>query len=138
MSGGDDLEIEPPDPSDDPELPADGAAVDNADYQRKKRRQESDELEGEKFWRAVLAAERGRREIWKLLADAHTFEQIFGVGPTGFPDPYATFRHAGEQAFGHRLYLKLLALDAPFVNAMLAENDDRLKPKPKRTRAKSG
>lgn len=81
--------------------------------------------EHEQFWRAVLASETGRREIWGLLASAHTFEERFACGPNGFPQVEATYFHAGEQAFGQRFYQTLLILDLEGVRAMHAENDHR-------------
>jgi hypothetical protein len=77
------------------------------------------------FWRDVFASEVGRAEMWKLLQDTHAFEERFACGPNGFPQTEATWFHAGEMAFGLRLYHSWLALDHAGVALMHSENDSR-------------
>ena len=119
------------------EVPADDAAVEPKAYRAKQRDAEQRDMERAKFWRDVLAGEIGRREIFALLTDAHAFEERFACGPNGFPDPHATFFHAGEQAFGHRLFLTVLKYDRARTLLMLEENDARLaRPAPPKRRGK--
>lgn len=81
--------------------------------------------ESDRFWLTVFSTEAGRREMWGILTAAHTFEERFAVGPNGFPQSEATWFHAGEQAFGQRLYQKWLAQDPENVILMHIENDAR-------------
>jgi hypothetical protein len=81
--------------------------------------------QADEFWRDVLSTEVGRREIWRLLADAHAFEERFACGPNGFPQPEATWFHAGEQAFGLRFYLTLQQRARELVMQMHDEFDPR-------------
>lgn len=115
--------------------PAADAAPNAADpkavrEQRRKAKRATDE--GGDFWRRVFADPIGRREMWLLLQSLHTFEERFACGPNGFPQPEATWFHAGEQAFGLRLYQSWMLIDRPGVFQMHDECDPRLQ-KPKRT-----
>lgn len=133
-------------PDDDSELEADAdqlvsdqPTVDAASPQTlrgEKARIRKENAESTVFWsRVVLSDPVGRREVWRLLQDAHTFETRFACGPNGFPQGDATWFHAGEQDFGLRLYQKLLALDPVLVMTMHKENDPRfMPPRPKRAR----
>lgn len=80
---------------------------------------------GRDFWKAVLSDTVGRAEIWRLLTEAHTFEERFACGPGGFPQPEATWFHAGEQSFGMRFYQTLLLTDVDAVKLMHTEHDPR-------------
>lgn len=42
--------------------------------------------------------------LMEYLVSLNTFGQTFAVGPTGFPDPNATFFHAGMKAAGEALW----------------------------------
>lgn len=116
-------ESEPPD---DPDSAADAVAI-----RRMARRASRRKAQARKFWQAVLADKTGRQEIWGLLQSAHTFEERFACGPNGFPQDYATWFHAGEQAFGLRLFMSLQAMDRDGVWKMLDEHDPRFA-KPRR------
>lgn len=94
-------------------------------YESKKRRVERERKEGEEFWRKALNTFVGRREIWRLLTDARTFEERFASGPNGFPNSQATDYYRGERDFGLRLYQKLLVIDLEHVSQMHIENDTR-------------
>lgn len=104
--------------TDDPADAGDPAAI-----ERTRRRQREADKEAAKFWRGVLADPVGRREVWTLLQLAHVFETRFACGPTGFPQPEATWFHAGEQDFGLRLYRSLLRMDMEGVRIMHHEFD---------------
>ena len=89
------------------------------------------------FWQQVFAHPAGRREMWAILQNAHAFEERFACGPNGFPQPEATWFHAGEQAYGQRLFQSWLALEPSNVTLMLFEHDPRF-PKPTPQKRKRG
>lgn len=95
------------------------------EFRRRGRRRKLDARRNDEFWAASLATEQGRRAMWEILVECHTFEEKFGCGPNGFPQPERTWMLAGEQAFGHRFYLSLLRIDPVKTNLMLQENDSR-------------
>ena len=115
--------------SDDPEEAA--STVDPHAQKRIRDVRKRDAAEVTAFWRSALAHPVGRREIWRLLSELHTFEEKFACGPNGFPQPEATWFHAGEQAFGLRLYHSLILYDRAAVFLMHDEHDPRFA-KPKR------
>jgi hypothetical protein len=45
--------------------------------------------------------------LMEHLASLNTFGMTFGVSPTGFPDPHATFFHAGMKAAGESLFERI-------------------------------
>lgn len=86
-----------------------------------------DEENALNFWRAVLTNPTGRREIWNILQnDTKAFEDRFGCGPNGFPNPEASWFHAGEKAVGMRFYIKLMSIDPQSIVLMHSENDHRV------------
>jgi len=94
--------------------PAEQPTVDAGSASNLRKRQTRAIVEREKvrrFWSSVLRDETGRKVVWQLLADLHTFEERFACGPSGFPQPEATWFHAGEQAVGLRLYKSLALYD---------------------------
>ena len=97
---------------------------------RDRQKREADEAK--RFWSAMLAHPVGRREIWRLLRDCHTFEERFACGPNGFPQPEATWFEAGQQAFGQRLFQSLILMDREATFHMMDEHDPRFA-QPKRT-----
>lgn len=112
------------------------SAADPEQQKRIKNRAKREAAEGDAFWRRALEDKVGRREIWRLLMNAHTFEDRFAVGPNGFPQSEATWFQAGERAVGQRLYLSLLRIDHGAVYAMHTEHDAAFgggKPPPRRT-----
>jgi hypothetical protein len=87
------------------------------------------------FWHRVFADPIGRREMWGILQACHAFEERFACGPNGFPQPEATWFHAGEQAIGQRLYRSWARLDRAGVFLMHDEHDpDFVKTESPRTR----
>ncbi len=118
------------------ESPADTAAVEPETYRRKQRAAERRDMDRAVFWKGLLSDSVGRQELWRVLSDAHFDEEKFGAGPNGFPDPLNAWFHAGEQAFGYRLFLTLLRADRNGVVQMLEEHDHRLqKPASRRRKA---
>jgi hypothetical protein len=113
------------------------SAVGRTAYMRKSNKKELRDLESRRFWSEVFAHPVGRREMWDILKQASAFEERFACGPNGFPQPEATWFHAGEQALGQRLFMSWLHMDPQGVILMQQEHDSRFaKPKaPKRKQA---
>lgn len=105
------------------------AGVDSAVDPERKRRRESKkarkEREDREFFRFIVSSEVGRRFMWSILREAHTFETMFPAGPVGFPDPNAVWFQAGKQDLGQRLYQTWHAKAPGEVMSMLIENDHR-------------
>ena len=93
----------------------------------RKRERKRDRALREKdiFWKQVFSSEVGRREMFDILTQCHAFEERFACGPNGFPQPEATWFHAGEQAVGQRLFQSWCILDRAGAFAMLDECDPR-------------
>lgn len=127
---GEEDDTGPEDLPPDPELP--NAAEPTSIKRQRKERQRVEDRTTE-TWKIILSDARGREVMWRLLNDAHTFDERFACGPNGFPQPEATWFHAGEQAFGQRLYRTLGRIDRAAVLLMHDENDPAFaKPKPSR------
>jgi hypothetical protein len=111
------------------ELPIEPDPVVNAADERSLRKRKVglkiQEREAERFWAGVFNDPVGRREMWRLLQSAHPFEERFACGPNGFPQPEATWFHAGEQSLGLRLYQTWLCKFPDLVMLMHAEHDPR-------------
>lgn len=90
--------------------------------QRNRKRRERRERE---FIQSMLADDRGREFLWGLVQKG--FETPFACGPTGFPQPEATWFKAGASADALGLYHRLLAADFEGTRLMLAEHDSRFK-----------
>lgn len=108
----------------EPELASgsDDAASPSA-IKEKGRRLSREQREALDFWRGIFSTPIGRREMWKLLTEAHTFEERFACGPNGFPQPEATWFQAGEQALGQRMYRSWARDHRVEVLLMHDEND---------------
>jgi hypothetical protein len=89
----------------------------------RKKRLEHERKQAEEFWRAIFANPIGRREMWGILQACHTFEERFACGPTGFPQPEATWFEAGQQSFGQRLYHSWAMIDRAGVLLMFEEQN---------------
>ncbi len=117
------------------ELPAEQPTV-SASSRRSSRRfadqHRTRKREDDAFWAGLFSTQVGRRAMWSILESAHAFAPTFACGPTGVPQPEATWFHAGEQQLGQRLYQGWLLRHTEQVALMHAENDPRfahLKPK---------
>lgn len=119
------------------DTPAQDAASKRS-YDKKLTEIELRQKEARDFWKAVFAIPVGRREMFEILKSSNAFDPPFMCGPNGFPQPEATWFHAGQHALGQRLFLSWSLLDRDGVNLMLDENDPRFaKPSPpKRQRRK--
>jgi hypothetical protein len=80
-----------------------------------------------RFWEGVFSTEIGRAQMWELLQQAGTFEDRFGVGPNGFPQPEASWFHMGARSLGLRLFQTWSAFSREGVMLMQDENDPRFK-----------
>ena len=123
--GDDDPEDETTDQPAEPQQPAGENVASPKGVRKRKLTAQFLQRQADEFWRDVLSSEVGRREIWRLLADAHTFEERFACGLNGFPQTEATWFHAGEQAFGLRLYLTLSQRARDQILRMHDEHDPR-------------
>lgn len=127
-------------PDDDQESEVDAlqptvSAADPAGKRRQETRIKREVREAREFWQSVFASPVGRREMWGILQAGHAFEERFACGPNGFPQPEATWFHAGEQAFVQRLGMSWSVLDRAGYFLMLDEHDPRFaKPRPPRKR----
>lgn len=83
--------------------------------------------EAAEFWRRVFADTTGRREMWKVLASLHTFEDSFAVGPNGFPQVEASWFRAGQSSAGKRLLDSWTILDFLGVYRMRREHDPQFR-----------
>lgn len=127
MSDADDLPDGDQDDSDieQLELLQTAYAADPPEMRALKARHRRESRDGDAMWRSVLAAEVGRRELWKILVELGTFEERFGVSPSGGSLPEKSWFHAGEKSAGQRLYHQWLKIDHANVYLMHLENDPR-------------
>lgn len=105
----------------EPERTVDAASEAGVDKQKRTARRVREE--GDEFWRLVLSTPVGRREIWGLVKPA--FETKFACGPNGFPQPEATWFHAGEHAHAEQIKLSLQIIDPDGFLQMLREHEPR-------------
>jgi hypothetical protein len=63
--------------------------------------------------------------MWGILQQAGTFDDRFGVGPNGFPQPEASWFHMGSRSLGLRLYQSWSAFARDGVFLMQDEHDPR-------------
>lgn len=126
---GDDDEDEAPDDLGEPK-PGEEPTVDVASltsYRKRKRKQAIAELEAREFWRGALASAVGRREIWRILQDAHYAEARFSVTPNGAPNDPGSWFNLGQQMLGQGLFTYLYLQDREGVLLMQDEHDHRFK-----------
>lgn len=88
------------------ERPAAAATTEQVDEQQDATRISA--REEAQFWRMVLTDRIGKRVLFDLLTMLKAFESSpFSATPIGFPDPQATFFHAGQIEQGRAVYQKL-------------------------------
>ena len=102
-----------------------GNAASRRAISKTKQRQEHYRRQAVEFWKNVFASPVGRREMWDVLTQLHTFETRFTCGPNGFPNPEATWFAFGEQHSGQRLFDSWTVLDPEGVFLMRREHDPR-------------
>lgn len=101
------------------------SSVDTAQHKRRETKAKRKEREDREFFWMVVSSETGRRFLHSILKEAHAFETRFAAGPSGVPDPLASWMHFGEQQLGQRLY-QTWHLKAPEqVMLMLRENEPK-------------
>jgi hypothetical protein len=108
---------------DQPALPNLSDAADERAVARKREIAKLAKENEQNFWRRSLADPVGRKAIWNLLQGLGTFENKYGVGPNGFPQPEATWAAYGQRDFGQRFYRTLLLADRDGVGRMHDECD---------------
>lgn len=96
------------------------AAVRKRETKAQLRQRKADE-----WWGRLLDDPVGRREVFGILAECHTFEERFACGPNGFPQSEATWFEAGRQSVGLRLFQTLFMRHPMNAMLMLSENDAR-------------
>jgi hypothetical protein len=79
----------------------------------------------ERFWKSVFADPVGRAEMWGILQHAGAFDDRFGVGPSGFPQPEASWFHMGQRSLGLGLYQSWAVYAREGVFLMQDEHDSR-------------
>ena len=92
---------------------------------KRERKIDREKREARLFWSGILADPIGRRELYRLLQSCKAFEQTFACGPNGFPQPEATWFHAGAHDFGSRFFQSLCVMDREGAFLMLDEHDPR-------------
>ncbi len=114
---------------------ADGSAAEPVQFdagdpvavRKRETKAQAAKRQADDFWRGLFSTEIGRRELWKLITDqCHAFDERFACGPSGFPQPEATWFQAGQQSLGLRLYQSWLYLNPQGVFLMMAENNKDL------------
>lgn len=121
----------------EPEPGTPDSAADPARIKKQERRAELDAREADDFWHGVFASPVGRREMWKLLMRAGIKDARFAAGPTGFPDPHATFFRAGIKSVSDDFLDEWTIRDFEGVTLMRMEHDSRFpKKKPDAKKAK--
>ena len=71
--------------------------------------------------------------MWSMLVQAGILSERFGAGPTGFPDPHASFFRAGVKSVSDHFLDRWTIRDFEGVRMMRIEHDPRF-PKPKPTK----
>src|ERR1035437_10385715 len=118
---------QPVDQSDDP-AQSDTSPVDAADPAVHRRRLTKAALhhgDVQRFWQKIFDDPVGRAEMWGILQQAGTFDDRFGVGPNGFPQPEASWFHMGARSLGIRLFQSWVVLARDGVFLMQDEHDPR-------------
>lgn len=117
---------QPPQPSDEPQ--PDSGPVDAADpgvHRKRLTRAALRDRDIRRFWQGVFSDPIGRSEMWGILQQAGTFDDRFGVGPNGFPQPEASWFHMGARSLGLRLFQSWGAFAREGVALMQDEHDPR-------------
>lgn len=129
---------DPPEDDEAADLPPENTKLNDPQAGRRVRQRISrEERERHALWRAILADKTGRREVWRLLTEAHTFNTEFMCGPNGTPQDLATMHNIGRQQWGLKLYHDLLVIDHEGIRLTHAEHDARFA-KPRRAVATQG
>ena len=118
---------EGPIPAEDP-ADVDAGPLDAGDPETHRKRLTKAALrdrERRHFWERIFADPVGRSEMWQILQQLGTFDERFGVGPSGFPQPEASWFHMGQRSYGLRLFQSWQALAREGVFLMQDEHDPR-------------
>lgn len=109
-------------PQDRPELlPPQVDAANPAETRRRKDKAAHERRELAEFLHAALRHPAGRRLLWDVLASAGTFEERYGFGPSGAPNPEASWSYRGQKDLGLRIYHGWAAMDPEGVLSLVME-----------------
>lgn len=103
-------------------------AGDLASVRRQVRVRAKQTVDEAEFWQAILSTEQGRRELWRMLAEAGTFDHRSGISANGSFDPVLSAFHAGQKALGNHFFSRWLSYSQADVLQMLVENQPGAKP----------
>lgn len=123
IDGDDEQPTEPSDESQPDTGPVD--ASDPVVHRKRLTKQALYHRDVQRFWEGVFADPVGRAEMWGILQQAGTFDDRFGVGPNGFPQPEASWFHMGARSLGLRLFQSWVVLARVGVFLMQDEHDPR-------------
>jgi hypothetical protein len=70
------------------------------------------------FLKGLMSSADFREWLWEVLVSFGTFENAFGAGPTGFPDPMATQFQLGQKAAGWHLFTTFDNADPEMASKM--------------------
>lgn len=102
-------------------LPESTNAADPEEAKRRELAQRDKQRARQRYLKRVLAHPEGRELLWSILEAAGTFEERYGFGPNGFPNPEASWSYRGQKDLGLRLYHSWSLADRAGVLAMLDE-----------------
>jgi hypothetical protein len=109
-------------PQDRPELlPAQVDAANPAEQRKRKETVAFAKRKQAEFLQAALRDPYGRRLLWDILVAAGTFEEKYGFGPTGAPNPEANWSYRGQKDLGLRIYHGWAAMDPEGVLSLVME-----------------
>ncbi len=106
-----------PGETDDPYFPGEPRPIPDADDAAQKLADEKSAMRQAGILR-LMDQEWFRRWIMEYLVSLNTFGMTFAVSPTGFPDPQATFYHAGMKTAGEVLLAQLDGI-SPELTALM-------------------
>jgi hypothetical protein len=119
--------ISPPFDFPDPEEVMTGRRVASLAEQQEAARVAAEKADFRRTFLSQLMTSADFREfLWEVLVGFGTFENAFGAGPTGFPDPMATQFQLGQKAAGQHLWFVFDDAAPDLVSQM---RRDALKPK---------
>lgn len=103
------------------DLPEQQSAVDKAEAKKRESKKQLEARKRREWFAEQLRNPVARQFFWDILHAAGTFEDRYGFGPYGQPNQEATWRFAGQQDLGLRLYHSWSQLDRAGILALLDE-----------------
>lgn len=112
--------------------PAQRSAVDTKGDRRRESRKQLAERQAREWFARLLATDPHFRQFcWSVLAAAGTFEEKYGFGPLGHPNPPATEFFRGARDVGQRLYHSWSILDRAGMLSLMDEFHPQFPKSPK-------